>query len=117
LRVALESIRQALVAIAEREPVADDHTPKEIVQWLADRTEVPQARLAELLGVSARQLQRWLSSTETAQPEGDDVRKVRLVARNVNQLGNRTPLDLLPDVTQEAALVAIAGSMRASHAA
>src|SRR5436190_4220167 len=40
LRVALEAMRQALAAIAEREPVGDDRRPKEIVQWLAERTEV-----------------------------------------------------------------------------
>ena len=66
LRVALESIRQSLAAIAEREPVSDERTPKEIVQWLAAHTEVPQARLADLLGVSARQLQRWLSTTQSS---------------------------------------------------
>ena len=46
LRVALESIRQSLAAIAEREPVSAERTPKQIVQWLAARTEVPQVRLA-----------------------------------------------------------------------
>src|ERR1700761_6296319 len=74
LRVALESIRQSLAAIAEREPVSAERTPKQIVQWLAARTEVSQARLADLLGVSARQLQRWLSTTGS-QPEGDDARR------------------------------------------
>jgi DNA-binding transcriptional regulator YiaG len=84
LRVALESIRQSLAAIAEREPVSDERDPKQIVQWLAERTEVSQATLADLLGVSARQLQRWLSTREPARPEGEDARKVRLVARLVN---------------------------------
>ena len=37
LRVALESIRQSLAAIAEREPVSDERPPKQIVQWLAGR--------------------------------------------------------------------------------
>jgi hypothetical protein len=136
LRVALESIRQSLAAIAEREPVSDERSPKQIVQWLAQRTEVPQARLADLLGVSARQLQRWVSGSESAQPEGDDARKVRLVARIVNQLrfvltpggtvewftwprtdlGNRRPLDLLDDPAQEPTLTLIAGSMRSALA-
>jgi hypothetical protein len=137
LRIALESIRQSLAAIAEREPVSDERTPKEVVQWLAERTEVPQARLAELLGVSARQLQRWLSAGETAQPDGDDARKVRLVARIVNQLrfvltpagtvewfdwprsdiGNRRPLDLLGEPAAEPRLTALAGAMRGLSAA
>ena len=136
LRVALESIRQSLAAIAEREPVSDERNPKEIVQWLAERTEVSQARLAELLGVSARQLQRWLSMSEPAQPEGEDARKVRLVARVVNQLRfvltpagtvdwfswprsdleQRRPLDLLEDPADEPTLGVIAGAMRSQLA-
>jgi hypothetical protein len=137
LRIALESIRQSLAAIAERQPVSDERTPKEVVQWLAERTEVPQARLADLLGVSARQLQRWISAGETAQPEGDDARKVRLVARIVNQLrfvltpagtvewfswprsdlDDGRPLDLLGDPAAEPQLTALAGAMRGMSAA
>jgi len=136
LRLALESLRQSFAAIAEREPVSDERTPKQIVQWLANRTEVPQTRLAELLGVSARQFQRWVSSNEGAQPEGDDARKVRLVARIVNQLrfaltpagtvdwfgwprtdlDSRRPLDLLDDPMQEPTLLTIASAMRGTLA-
>ena len=136
LRVALESIRQSLAAIAEREPVSAERTPKEIVQWLAARTEVPQTRLAALLGVSARQLQRWLSPAQGSQPEGDDARRVRLIARIVNQLrfaltpagtvewfgwarsdlGSRTPADLLDDPMEEPRLLMIAGAMRSTLA-
>ena len=136
LRVALESIRQSLAAIAEREPVGDERTPKEVVQWLADRSEVSQSKLADLFGVSARQLQRWLSAGEPAQPEGEDARKVRLVARVVNQLrfvltpagtvdwfswsrsdlDERCPLDLLDDPAQEPTLAMIAGAMRSQFA-
>src|SRR4029078_8717509 len=71
--------------VSQREPHSADPSPKQLVQWLAERTEVSQATLAELLGVSARQLQRWLSTAEAAQPEGKDARKVRLGARLVNQ--------------------------------
>jgi hypothetical protein len=137
LRIALESMRQSLAAIAEREPVSDERSPKEVVRWLAERTEVPQATLAQLLGVSARQLQRWLSPGETAQPEGDDARKARLVARIVNQLrfvltpagtvdwfswpredlGGRPPLELLDDPAQEPTLALAAGGMRSVLAA
>jgi uncharacterized protein (DUF2384 family) len=136
LRVALESIRQSLAAIAEREPVSDERNPKQIVQWLAERTEVSQSKLADLLGVSARQLQRWLSATEPVQPEGEDARKVRLVARVVNQLrfvltpagtvdwfswprsdlDQRRPLDLLDDPAEEPTLAMIAGAMRSQLA-
>ena len=136
LRVALETLRQSLAAIAEREPVSDERSPKQIVQWLASRTEVSQARLAKLLGVSPRQLQRWLSPSEPAQPDGEDLRKVRVVARVVNQLrfaltpagtvewfewprsdlGDRRPLDLLDDPIEEPTLLKIAGSMRSTLA-
>lgn len=136
LRIALEGMRQSLAAIAEREPVGDERSPKEIVRWLAERTEVPQARIAELLGVSARQLQRWLSPAESVQPEAEDARKVRLVARIVNELrfvltpagtvewfgwprsdlGGRRPADLLDDPMQEPALALTASSMRSTFA-
>jgi hypothetical protein len=136
LRVALESLRQALAAIAEREPVSGERSPKEVVQWLAARTEVSQVTLAQLLGVSARQLQRWLSPVEPAQPELEDARKVRLVARIVNQLtyaltpagsvawfewprhdlGHKAPRDLLDDPRHEPTLLSIAGAMRGTLA-
>ncbi len=136
LRVALENIRQSLAAIAEREPVSDGRNPKQVVQWLAERTEVSQSKLANLLGVSARQLQRWLSATEAAQPEGEDARKVRVIARVVNQLrfvltpagtvdwfswprsdlDQRRPLDLLDDPAEEPTLAVIAGAMRSQLA-
>jgi hypothetical protein len=132
LRIALEEIRQSLAAIAEREPVGDERSPKEIAQWLAARTEVPQARLAELLGVSLRQLQRWVSPSETAQPEGEELRKTRLVARVVDQLRfvltpagtvawfgwprsdleGRRPLDLLGAADAEPRLLELAAAMR-----
>lgn len=136
LRIALESIRQSLAAIAEREPVSDERTPKQIVQWLAARTEVSQPTLAQLLGVSARQLQRWLSEGEAVQPEGEDARRVRVIARVVNQLrfvltpagtidwfgwpradlDQRRPLDLLDDPAEEPTLAMIAGAMRSQLA-
>lgn len=136
LRIALESLRQGLASIAEREPVSEDRSPKQLTQWLAERTEVPQTKLANLLGVSPRQLQRWLSPTEKAQPEGEDARKVRLVARIVNQLrfvltpagtvewfgwprsdlNQRSPRDVLDDPAQEPTLLTIASAMRSTLA-
>jgi len=136
LRVALESLRQGFAAIAESEPVADERSPKEIARWLADSAEVPQNRLADLLGVSLRQFQRWVSSRERAQPEGDDARRVRAVARIINQLrfsltptgavdwfswprddleGQR-PIDLLEEPAKLPELTALAGSMRSTFA-
>jgi uncharacterized protein (DUF2384 family) len=136
LRIALESMRQGLAAIAEREPVSDERSPKEIVRWLAETTEAPQAQLAELLGVSTRQFQRWVSPTDPSRPEGEEARKVRAVARIVNQLrfvltaagaiawfawprsdlGGRTPASLLADPERLPELTAVAGSMRSAYA-
>jgi hypothetical protein len=133
LRMALDGLTQALDAIAEGEPVSDARSGKELVQFLATMTEASQARLAELLGVSLRQFQRWLSPTERAEPEGDDLRKVRAVARIVNQLrfsltpagavdwfwwrlpGRRTaPVDLLRDPAQLPELLRQASSLRST---
>jgi DNA-binding transcriptional regulator YiaG len=136
LRIALESLRQGLAAIAEREPVSDERSPKELIHWLSARTEVPQPKLAELLGVSSRQLQRWLSTTQPSQPEGEEARKVRLVARIVNQLrfvltpagtvewfgwprsdlGGRRPRDLVDVAAEEPTLMMVASAMRSSLA-
>ena len=135
LRVALESLRQGFSAIAESAPIADERSAKDVVRWLADTTEVPQNRLAALLGVSLRQFQRWLS-TQGAQPEGDEARRARAVARIVNQLrfsltpagavewfgwprddlGGRRPAELLDQPERLPELAAIAGSMRSTYA-
>jgi uncharacterized protein (DUF2384 family) len=136
LRVALESLRQGFSGIAENEPVADERSPKEIAQWLTEVAEVPQNRLAELLGVSLRQFQRWVSTLEAAQPSGDDARRVRAVARIVNQLRfaltpagavewltwprddlqGRRPIELLGEPDKLPELTAIAGRMRGTYA-
>jgi hypothetical protein len=131
LRVALDALVQALDAIAEGEPVSDDRTGKELVQFLTEVTEAPQSRLAELLGVSLRQFQRWHSPNERAEPEGDDLRKVRGVARIVNQLRfaytpagavewfwwklpgrDVAPVDILGDVSRLPELIAEAAASR-----
>lgn len=137
LRVALESLRQAFAAIAENEPVADERSPKEIARWLTETAEVPQSRLAELLGVSLRQFQRWVSTTEETRPGEDDARRLRAVARIVNQLrfaltpagaidwfgwqrddlGGRAPVELLDEPGGLPELAALAGSMRSTYAA
>jgi hypothetical protein len=137
LRTALESMRQALATLAEGEPIGDDRSPKQVVQWLVGHTEVPQARLARLLGTSPRQLQRWVAAGESAQPEGDDARRVRLVARLVNQLrfvltpagtvewfgwprsdlDGKRPTDLLRDPANEPRLASAAAAMRGAAAA
>jgi uncharacterized protein (DUF2384 family) len=136
LRIALESLRQGFAAIAEGEPVSDERSPKEIVRWLADTAEVPQAQLADLLRVSLRKFQRWSSPRESAQPDGEDARRVRAVARIINQLrfsltptgavewfswprddlNGRKPIDLLDEPESLPELTMIAGSMRSTYA-
>jgi hypothetical protein len=136
LRVALESLRQGFAAIADNEPVGDGRSPKEIARWLAETAEVPQNRLAELLGVSLRQFQRWVSTQESTQPDGDDARRLRSVARIVNQLRfaltpagavewfswprddlqGRRPIELLDEPDKLPELTAIASSMRSTYA-
>jgi hypothetical protein len=137
LRIALESMRQAFAAIAEGEGLSDERSPKEIVRWLVETTEVPQARLAAIIGVSPRQFQRWASPNEASQPEGDDARRVRAIARIVNQLRfvltpggtidwfdwprrdlrGRTPRELLADPKRLPQLTAAAAAMRSTSAA
>ena len=77
LRVALESLRQGFASIAESESVGDERSPKEIARWLVETAEVSQGRLADLLGVSLRQFQRWVSVHEASKPDGDDARRPR----------------------------------------
>ena len=136
LRIALESLRQGFAAIAEGEPVSDERSTKEIVRWLAETAEVPQAELADLLRVGLRKFQRWASPREQTQPEGEDARRVRAVARIINQLrfsltpvgavewfgwprddlGGRRPIDLLDEPARLPELTTIAGSMRSTYA-
>src|SRR5437899_342697 len=136
LRMALDGLSSAFDAIAESQPVSDERTGKELVAWLVDQTEVSQAELAQLLGVSPRQFQRWLSPAETAGPEGPDLRRVRAVARIVNQLrfaltpagvidwfarrlpdlGRKRPIDLLDMPERLPELIGLAADMRTTTA-
>jgi uncharacterized protein (DUF2384 family) len=134
LRMALDGLVAAFDAIAEQQPVSDSRSGKELVAWLVEHAEVSQAELAHLLGVSPRQFQRWLSPSEKAGPEGDDLRRVRAVARLVNQLrfsltpagviawfsrrlpqlGRRRPIDLLDRPERLPDLIALAAETRAT---
>ena len=134
LRMALDTLAQAFSSIAEDQLVSDDRTGKELVSWLVATTEAPQAQIAQLIGVSPRQFQRWLSSSESASPEGDDLRRVRTIARIVNQLrfsltpagvvewfswrspelGRKRPIDLLDKPAQLPRLIGLASDLRAT---
>ena len=87
LRLALEQMRFLFARIADREPVGEDRPANEVARWL-DRTlgSVSQTTKAQLLQVSPRTYQRWISDREPGRPSGDDERRLRVVARIVNQL-------------------------------
>ena len=136
LRMALDSLAQAFSSIAEDQLVSDDRSGKELVAWLVATTETPQAQIAQLIGVSPRQFQRWLSTSESASPEGSDLRRVRAIARIVNQLrfsltpagvvewfswrspelGRKRPIDLLENPAQLPRLIGLASDLRSTTA-
>lgn len=86
IRVALERARQALRDLVDEAPVADDQPGKSVARWLADRLDVRQQEVADLLGVSSRTFQRWLSESDPSSPEGDDAMRLRIVAKITNHL-------------------------------
>ena len=134
LRIALERLSHALAALGEAEEVGDARTPKELARWLVAAVDVPQRDLAALLGVDLRRLQRWISPRERTQPEGDDARRLRAVARLVGQLrhaftsagvvawfdwprrelGGATPRERLDDPLALPDLLLAAGSFRST---
>jgi len=137
IRVRLEQMRQVYRDLAEGKSTYEDRSAKEIASWLAEVLDVSQARLAELLGVSARTFQRWVSDSDVVGPEGDDARRVRVVAKIVNHvrhvltgpgvvrwfevphpdLDGRRPFELLDDPDAAVRLATVAASARSSTAA
>ncbi len=136
VRVGLEQSRQALRDLFEEGPVSEDRPAKEVVQWLAQVLYVPQPTLAELLGTEVRTLQRWLSLSESAAPQGDRATRVRVVARITNhlrhaltgpgvvlwfsrprrELDNRAPVDLLDEYDAIPELITLAAQARSTSA-
>jgi hypothetical protein len=87
LRLALEQMRFLFARIADREPIGEDRPVHDVVRWLDTAlASVSQPRKAELLDVSPRTYQRWISAQESVRPSADDERRLRIVARIVNQL-------------------------------
>ena len=124
----------ALAAPASAAAAGAPPTPKELARWLADTLEVPQRDLAALLGIDLRRFQRWISARERTQPEGEEARRVRAVARIAAQLrhaftpagvvawfdwprpelGGATPRELLGDPVRLPELVLAAGATRST---
>jgi hypothetical protein len=87
LRLALEQMRFLFARVADREPIGEDRAANEVARWLdAALPAVAQPRKAGLLGVGLRTYQRWISDREPTMPAGEDERRLRVVARIVNQL-------------------------------
>lgn len=134
VRVALEQFRHVLRDITDNRPYDDDAPIRDVLIRTADVLSVPQKSLAELLGVSVRQLQRWLTD-DGAQPSSDDAARIRAVANVVNQLRHsftgpgvvswfdrehpvlkRLPIELLADPLSYPELFGAARAARAQSA-
>lgn len=85
VRVALEQFRQVLRDIVDNQPYGEDSPVRDVLARTVDTLAAPQKTVAELLGVSVRQLQRWLAD-DGPDPAGDDAARIRVVGQLVNQL-------------------------------
>ncbi|WP_343575365.1 hypothetical protein [Mycobacterium sp.] len=85
VRISLEQFRHALRDIIENQPYGDVAPVRDVLGRTAEVLAAPQKTLADLLGVSVRQLQRWLAHDGT-EPAGDDAARIRVVGQVVNQL-------------------------------
>jgi len=137
MRIRLEQLRQVYRDLAEGSAIYEDRPAKEVARWLDEALGVSQARLAELIGVSSRTFQRWVSETEAVSPEGEDARRLRVVAGAANhlrhvltgpgvvrwfeepnaRLGGQSPFDLLGDPSASVRLTTLAASARSHTAA
>lgn len=134
VRIALEQFRQALRDITEDRPYSADAPAGEVLTNTVQTLSVPQKDVADLLGVSVRQLQRWLSEGGS-EPSADDAGRIRAVGQIVNQLRHtftghgvlawfqrehpvlgRPPIELLEDPLRYPEVLRLARSARAMAA-
>jgi uncharacterized protein (DUF2384 family) len=134
VRIALEQFRHALRDIIENQPYSDDAPARDVLSKTAEILAAPQKTLADLLGVSVRQLQRWLAHDGT-EPAADDAARIRVVGQVVNQLRHsftgpgvvawfnrehpvlgQRPIELLDDPLRYPALLGAATAARAMSA-
>jgi uncharacterized protein (DUF2384 family) len=85
VRIALEQFRQTLRDIVENQPYNADAPIRDVLARTVETVAAPQKTLAELLGVSVRQLQRWLAA-DGPEPAADDAARIRVVGQVTNQL-------------------------------
>ena len=138
LRVAIEQMRFLFARLAERRAIGEDRPASEVARWLdATLPGISQAQKAELLGVGPRTFQRWTAERNPTTPGGEDERRLRVVARVVNQLRHSLtgpgavdwfdhpradldgarPLEVLADPTRLESLLAAAAASRGNVAA
>jgi uncharacterized protein (DUF2384 family) len=136
VRVALEALRFLLARLAEAQPAGEQQPIEDVIRWFDQAVHVRQGRKAELMGVSERTYQRWISE-DTGHPSADDEWRIRVVARIVIQLRHaltgpgvvewfarprddldgQRPVDLLRDPEATSRLIALATAVRAGGAA
>jgi hypothetical protein len=134
VRVALEQFRHALRDIVENQPYNDDAPIRDVLARTVDTVAAPQKTVADLLGASVRQLQRWLAA-DGPEPASDDAARIRVVGQVVNQLRHsftgpgavawfyrrhpvlgQAPMDLLNDPLRYPQLLSAATGARAMTA-
>jgi len=138
LRLALEQMRFLFARIAERQPIGEDESANEVARWLETTLgSVSQQQKAQLLQVGARTYQRWISDHDATTPTAEDERRLRVVARIVNQLRHSltgpgviewfghpradlegaSPAEVLDDANRLESLLAAAAASRGNVAA
>jgi uncharacterized protein (DUF2384 family) len=134
VRIALEQCRHALRDITENQPYGDNVPVRDVLTRTAEVLAAPQKTLADLLGVSVRQLQRWLAA-DGPEPAANDAARIRVLGQLVNQLRHsftgpgvvawfyrqhpvlgRRPIELLDDPLAYPQLVGAAAAARAMTA-
>jgi uncharacterized protein (DUF2384 family) len=85
VRVALEQFRHALRDITESRPYGADAPARDVLARTVDILAAPQKSVAELVGVSVRQLQRWLAA-DGPEPAAGDAARIRVLGQLVDQL-------------------------------
>jgi hypothetical protein len=134
VRIALEQFRHALRDIVENQPYDDGAAVRDVLVRTVDAVAAPQKTLAELFGVSVRQLQRWLGD-DGPEPAADDAARIRAVGQLVNQLRHtftgpgvvswfhrrhpvlgKRPIDLLDDPLRYPQVLSAATAARAMTA-
>ncbi len=134
VRIALEQFRQSLRDIVENLPYNADAPIRDVLARTVETVAAPQKTLAELLGVSVRQLQRWLAA-DGPEPAADDAARIRVVGQVINQLRHtftgpgtvgwfyrrhpvlgQPPIDLLDDPLRYPKLLGAATGARAMTA-